>query len=96
MHPVGPQHQRQGRMAHQWSENRIAEVQTAGQRAERRQNDPLPIGGEAATADAGAKCANAGAGMKVTGDLAAQGNAGRLVDEAEIAENLGSDDVAQQ
>ena len=96
MHPVGPQHQRQRRMAHQWSEHRIAEVQTAGQRAERRQNDPLPIGGETAAPDAGAQRANAGAGMKVTGDLAAQGNAGRLVDEAEIAENLGSDDVAQQ
>ena len=96
MHPVGPQHQRQGRMPHQWSERRIAEVQTTGQRAERRQNDPLPIGSKAAAADAGAERANTGAGMKMTGDLAAQGNAGGLVDEAEIAEDLGSDDVARK
>ena len=96
MHPVDPEHQRQRRLPHQWSERRIAEVQAAGQRAERRQNDPLPIGGEAAAADAGAERANAGAGVKVTGDLPAQGSAGRLVHEAETANNMVRDDVAQQ
>ncbi len=70
MNTGGSEHQRQPVPPQQGREGSIAHVQTSGQGAERRQNDPLAVGGETTATDAAATGAYAGAGVQVAGDLA--------------------------
>src|SRR5690606_18370119 len=76
-----------GRPREQAGKGWVAGVEAAGVGAEGRQDQPLAVGEEAATAHAAAVAGHAGAGMQVPGDLARRRAGRRFVTEGQAADD---------